>query len=53
MIAYEEIEAVAKAIFYADARGGLREWMAIDQGQRNYYLRLAVAAAGAICRGES
>lgn len=45
---YEELGYVAMAIFYADARGGLREWLAIDQDHRNYYMRLAKAAAEAM-----
>jgi sarcosine oxidase gamma subunit len=48
VIAYEEIEAVAKAIFCADAVRGPREWMVIDQAERNYYLRLAKAATDAM-----
>ena len=44
---YEQLEYVARAIFCADARGGLREWLAIDQDHRNYYMRLAKAAAAA------
>lgn len=47
---YEQLEYVARAIFCADARGGLREWLAIDQDHRNYYMRLAKAAADAMPR---
>ena len=41
---YEQLEYVARAIFCADG-GWLREWLAIDQDHRNYYMRLAKAAA--------
>jgi hypothetical protein len=46
---YEQLEYVARAIFCADG-GWLREWLAIDQDHRNYYMRLAKAAADAMPR---
>ena len=46
MIAYEEIETAAKAIF-VEVTYDAMAWGIVDQSVRNYYLRLAKAALNA------